>query len=133
MRNPSVFGFGALNEVDDAAVFKDVSDALGDADADTGRIPMPDAYARTGAFEHRSLLWDDIRFGAHSGAASICVGCGCHEITQGGVLPNSSGGPSSAHDRTLPIRSISSGLLGTESQGSPMQSLPGWSLNLGMT
>ena len=47
--------------------------------------------------------------------------------------PEGSGDPSSAHDRRLPIRSISSRLLGAESQGSPMQSLPGWSLNRGMT
>ena len=61
-RNPSVFGYSALTDVDEAALFEDVSGVLGDADADTGWIPMPDAYACTGASEYRSLLWDDIRF-----------------------------------------------------------------------
>ncbi len=40
----------------------DVSEALGGADDDTGWIPMPNAYACTGATEYRSLLWADIRF-----------------------------------------------------------------------
>ena len=62
LRNPSVFGYSALTEVDDAALIDDVSDALGDPDDDTGWIPMPDVYACTGATEYRSLLWADIRF-----------------------------------------------------------------------
>ena len=57
-----MFGFSALTDVDEAALLEDVSEVLGDADADTGWIPMPDAYACTGASEYRSLLWDDIRF-----------------------------------------------------------------------
>lgn len=61
-RNPSVFGYSALTDVDEAALVEDVSEVLGDADADTGWVPMPDAYACTGASEYRSLLWDDIRF-----------------------------------------------------------------------
>lgn len=39
----------------------------------------------------------------------------------------------STHDRWLPMRSISSRLPGADSQGSPMASLPGSSLNRGMT
>ena len=62
LRNPSVFGYSVLIEVDEAALVDDVSDALGDPDDDTGWIPMPDAYACTGADEYRSLLWADIRF-----------------------------------------------------------------------
>jgi hypothetical protein len=62
LRNPAVFGYSALTEVDDAALVADVSEALGDPDDDTGWIPMPDEYACTGATEYRSLLWADIRF-----------------------------------------------------------------------
>jgi hypothetical protein len=61
-RNPSVFGYSALTEVDDAPLVDDVSEALGDPDDDTGWIPMPDEYACTGATQYRSLLWADIRF-----------------------------------------------------------------------
>ena len=60
--NPEVFGYAALTEVDDAALIDDVTEALGGSDADTGWIPMPEAYACTGASEYRSLLWDDIRY-----------------------------------------------------------------------
>ena len=59
---PSVFGHAALTEVDETALVEDVSEALGDADADAGWVPMPSAYACTGASEYRSLLWDDIRY-----------------------------------------------------------------------
>lgn len=62
LRNPSVFGYSALTDVDDAELVDDVSDALGNPDDDTGWIPMPDAYTCTGATEYRSLLWADIRF-----------------------------------------------------------------------
>jgi hypothetical protein len=59
---PAVFGYAALTEVDERALVADVNDALGDVDADTGWVPMPEAYACTGAGEYRSLLWDDIRY-----------------------------------------------------------------------
>ena len=61
-RNPSLFGYSALTEVEDAELVEDVSGALGDPDADTGWIAMPEEYACTGATEFRSLLWADIRF-----------------------------------------------------------------------
>ena len=61
-RDPSIFGYSALTEVEDSALLDDVSETLGDPDDDTGWIPMPNAYACTGATEYRSLLWDDIRF-----------------------------------------------------------------------
>ena len=61
-RNPSLFGYSALTEVDDAALVDDVSEALGDPDDDTGWIPMPDEFACTGAVVYRSLLWADVRF-----------------------------------------------------------------------
>ena len=59
---PSIFGHAALTEVDESALVDEVSEALGDADADTGWLPMPSAYACTGVSEYRSLLWDDIRY-----------------------------------------------------------------------
>jgi hypothetical protein len=59
--SPSVFGYGALTDVDDVALVDDVNAAMDEPDADTGWIPMPSAYACTGASEYRSLLWDDIR------------------------------------------------------------------------
>ncbi len=62
VRNPSVFGYSAFDEVDEAAMVEEVSETLGDADDDTDWIPMPDAYACNGASEYRSLLWNDIRF-----------------------------------------------------------------------
>ena len=62
LRNPSVFGYSAVTEVDDSALVDDVSEALGNPDDDTGWILMPSAYACTGATEYRSLLWADIRF-----------------------------------------------------------------------
>jgi hypothetical protein len=58
---PSVFGYDALTEVEDAALVDDVNAALHEPDADTGWIATPEAYACTGASEYRSLLWDDIR------------------------------------------------------------------------
>lgn len=62
LHTPSILGFGALTQVDDAALLDRVSAVLGAADADTGWIPMPEAYACTRASEYRSLLWDDVRF-----------------------------------------------------------------------
>jgi hypothetical protein len=62
LRNPSLFGYSALTEVDDAALVDDVSEALGDPDDDTGWIPMPEEFACTGAVVYRSLLWADVRF-----------------------------------------------------------------------
>ncbi|MAT06087.1 MAG: hypothetical protein CL424_13695 [Acidimicrobiaceae bacterium] len=59
---PTVFGYAALTEVDETALVEDVSEALGDVDADTSWVPMPADYACTGASEYRSLLWDDIRY-----------------------------------------------------------------------
>lgn len=56
VRSPSVLSYSALTEVSDAVLVDDVSEAVGDPDADTGWIPMPVAYACTGAGEYRSLL-----------------------------------------------------------------------------
>lgn len=61
-RNPSVFGYHAFDEVDEIAVSDTLSQALGEADADTGWTPMPVEYACSDVSEYRSLLWDDIRF-----------------------------------------------------------------------
>ena len=59
---PTVFGYARQTEVNEGALVEDVSEALGGVDADTGWIPMPEAYACTGASQYRSLLWDDIRY-----------------------------------------------------------------------